>query len=80
MGLEAEPNGAAPSPITIGLACVPNSGVTMESRTTTSGYSQGKVGIKASPYQISEINLARRRPLTESFVFIFCKRGHINSD
>lgn len=78
LGLEAEPNGARSSPITLGLACVPNLGEMMESHTTTSGHSHGPVGIEASQYQVSEINHACRRSLTQEFVCFFCKRGHID--
>jgi hypothetical protein len=51
MGLEAEPNGARSSPITMRLACVANPGETLELRTTTSGYSHGLVRIEASHSQ-----------------------------
>lgn len=78
MGLEAEPNRARSSPITMGLAYVPNLEETIESYMTTSGYSHGPVGIEASQYQVSETNYACRRSLTQEFVSFFCKRGHID--
>lgn len=78
MGLEAEPNGARSTPIAMGLAWVPNSGETVESRTTTSGHSQGPVGIEASEYQVSEANNAHNSSLTEGFACFVCKKGHID--
>lgn len=60
MGLKAEPNGAGSSPTTMGLACVPNSGAMMDSRTTTQAIHTAKWGLKLHHIKLVEsIMLAR---------------------
>jgi hypothetical protein len=48
--LEVEPTEVTPSAVTLRSAYMPISGATMQSRTTTSGSSPGRVGIEALAY------------------------------